>query len=169
MYLEMGRGQGTPGYADCAVLRLSVHSSVVWGRGSTVRRADSRPANLRSEGRRSFGGSQGLCVWGWGCRVGGPVSSSCPSALSPLYPLQSRASAPLSHQWSLEGGRRQEAGTRGWSGGGGREGGGAGGRQGQRPGRCWLRRSSSLGLRAFFCLLVGAVSSAEPFAGPGLA
>lgn len=64
VYSGMGQGQGTSGCADRSVLPLSVHSSV-WGQGSAVRRADSRPASTRSEGR-GFGGSQGLCVWGLG-------------------------------------------------------------------------------------------------------
>lgn len=71
MSFEVGQCQGTLGSADCAVLRLSVHSLMVGVAGSAVRRADSSPASSRSEGRRSFGGSQDLYVWGWGCRRGG--------------------------------------------------------------------------------------------------
>lgn len=63
----------------------------------------------------SGGGGGGA---GWTVMApGGAVSSSCPFAFLLHTPLQSRASDPQRHQWSLGGGRRQEAGTRGWSGG----------------------------------------------------
>lgn len=82
--------QGVQTVLSC--MCLSIHQ---WfgGRGSAVRRADSRPANIRSEGRRSFGGSQELCVWGWGWLGGGGALSLVAVPLP--YPLYTPSKAGL--------------------------------------------------------------------------
>lgn len=174
MYLEMGQGQGTSGCADCAVLPLSVHSPVVWGQGVCSEESRLQACQHQIRRQRIWWLTGVVCLGVGGARLGvawwwwGPVSSSCPFALSPSYPPQSRASAPQRHQWSLGGGRRQEAGTRGWSGGRRRR-----RREGElEAGRA--RGPTDAGCAgaaawdsAFFCLRVGAVSSRVLFAGPG--
>lgn len=139
IYLYSEIGPGGPQDMQTVSVRLFIHALGAGG-GICRRTVHLGAASIQSEGRRSLGGSQGgsqgLYVWRWGWRRGGVmvtawgqlalVAVPLPGLLH--TPLQSRLLTPNSHQRSLGGGRRPEAGTRGWS-GGRREGGRVSGRQ----------------------------------------
>lgn len=140
IYLYSEIGPGGPQDMQTVSVCLFIHALGAGG-GICRRTVDLGAASIRSEGRRSLGGSQGgsqgYISLEVGVAVGGEVMVTAWGQLAlvavPLpgllhTPLQSRLLTPNSHQRSLGGGRRQEAGTRGWS-GGRREGGRVSGRQ----------------------------------------
>lgn len=129
------------------------------GLGCVEGQIPALPAPNQARAGGASGAPRG-CLTG-GLVSGGPARSGCPFALSPSHPLPRRASDPHRHQWSLGGGRREEAGT---GGGVGEGGGGEGGRaEAGRPGDAvWRPQRTPLFSSA---CLVGAVSSGGPSEG----
>lgn len=160
--------------AACAVPCLSVHSSVVWGGGVCREDSGLHVCQHRSEGRRGFGGSLGLCFWERGVQgPGGLVVGGLSLVVVPLpYLLHTPCKAGFLPSTATSG-----AGEEGGDGRLGQGGGVGERRRRRREGELEAGRArgpqmlatpeQKPGTQSFLLPAQGSESSRGLFAGPG--